>query len=249
MILGRRRVHFSAMLGASMQLTVLFRDAELFVVDKPPRIATTSPDGKNCLTELAQRMNRGAPRVHPTSRLDRDVTGVVIFARTDRAITALLEARASGSYRRRYEALLSGAVAEDAGRWTWAIAIDPRDKARRITLDPGQTGERLQAASSRFEVIARAPLATRASLFPETGRTHQLRVHAARAGHPLVGDVAYGGPKRVVRPDGSVVTANRPMLHCALVEVPHPATGEPMRFEAKVPDDLESAWSAIMPDA
>jgi len=232
------------MLRAPMKLDVLFRDAELFVVDKPARIATTSPDGTNCLAELAARMNRGAPRVHPTSRLDRDVTGVVIFARTDRAITALMQARTNGLYRRRYAALLSGTIGLDAGRWEWPIAIDPRDKTKRIALEPGEKGERMQEAASRFEVIARSPVAARAWLYPETGRTHQLRVHAARAGHPLVGDVAYGGPKRLVLADGRVVTANRPMLHCALVEVPHPATNEPMRFEAKIPDDFEAVWRA-----
>jgi RluA family pseudouridine synthase len=228
-----------------MQLEVLFRDAELFVVDKPARIATTSPDGKNCLAELAVRMNPGAARVHPTSRLDRDVTGVVIFARTDRAITALMEARKSGTYRRRYAAIASGVIATDTGRWEWPIAIDPRDKTHRVALAPGEKGERLQEAATRFEVIARAGTATRAWLFPETGRTHQLRVHASRAGHALVGDVAYEGPKRVVLSDGRVVTAMRPMLHCESVEVPHPVTREPLRFEAKIPDDFASVWRML----
>lgn len=230
-----------------MNLTVLFRDAELFVVDKPPGIATTSPDGRRCLAELAARMNRGAPRVHPTSRLDRDVTGIVIFARTDRAIAALLEARAAGTYRRRYAALLSGALEADAGRWEWPIAIDPRDKTHRVALEPGQSGERVQEARTRFEVVLRAPLAVRAWLYPETGRTHQLRVHAARAGHALVGDVAYGGPKRLVLPDGRVVTASRPMLHCASVEVPHPVTGEALRLEAPIPEDFEAVWRGVTP--
>lgn len=228
-----------------MQLSVLFRDAELFVVDKPPGIATTSPDGKRCLAELAARMNRGAPRVHPTSRLDRDVTGVVIFARTDRAIEALGRARTEGRYRRRYAALLGGTLAGDEGRWEWPIAIDPRDPTLRVALEPGGRGERVQEARTRFEVLARASVATRAWLHPETGRTHQLRVHAARAGHALIGDVAYGGLKRVVLPDGRVVTAKRPMLHCARVEVPHPVSGEALVIEAPIPADLESTWAAF----
>jgi RluA family pseudouridine synthase len=228
-----------------MHVEVLFRDAELFVVSKPAGIATTSPDGKKCLAEIAARMNRGAPRVHPTSRLDRDVTGVVIFARTDRAIEALMEARRAGTYRRRYAAILSGTIADEAGRWDWPIAIDPRDKTKRVALAPGEKGERVQEARTRFEVIARTTRAARAWLFPETGRTHQLRVHAARAGHALVGDVAYGGPKRVVLADGRVVTASRPMLHCARVEVPHPVSGEPLVIEAAVPEDFEKVWSEI----
>ena len=227
-------------------LEVLFRDAELFVVDKPAGVATTSPDGKNCLAATALRMNRGAPRVHPTSRLDRDVTGVVIFARTDRAIRELMAARAAGTYTRRYLAILSGVPTEDSGRWEWSIAIDPKDKAHRVALDAEAHGEREQAAASRFEVVTRTTHAARAWLTPETGRTHQLRVHAARAGHAIVGDAACGGPKRIVLADGAVVTAKRPMLHCASVSVPHPATGESMHFESKAPKDLEWVWSALV---
>lgn len=228
-----------------MRLTVLYRDGDLFVVDKPAGIATTSPDGKRCLVEHAARMNPGAKLMHPTSRLDTGVTGVVIFARTDRAVAGILEARRAGRYRRRYLAIASGAFTESEGRWTWPIAIDPKDKTHRVALEVGEKGERVQEAASRFEVVETDVKATRAWLFPETGRTHQLRVHAARAGHPLVGDVGYGGPKRVVRADGSVVTAKRPMLHCESVELAHPGTGKPMRFEAPVPEDLAAVWAQI----
>ncbi|MFO0681861.1 MAG: RluA family pseudouridine synthase [Sandaracinus sp.] len=227
-----------------MKLSVLFRDGELFVVDKPPGIATTSPDGRHCLTEVAQRANRWA-RVHPTSRLDRDVTGVVVFALTDRAIQATLEARREGHYARRYAALASGWIAEDEGRWEWPIAIDPSDRKHRVALGEGEKGEREQAARTRFEVLDRSALATRLWLHPETGRTHQLRVHASRAGHALLGDVAYEGPKRVVLADGRVVTVKRPMLHCARVELPHPATGERLTIEAPIPADLEAAWASL----
>jgi RluA family pseudouridine synthase len=228
-----------------LQLSVLYRDDDLFVVDKPAGIPTTSPDGKRCLVEHAVRMNRGAKVVHPTSRLDIGVTGVVVFARTDRAVTGILAARAAKRYLRRYLALASGALAETAGRWEWPIAIDPKDKTHRVALAAGEKGERLQEAASRFEVVAVTDRVTRIWLFPETGRTHQLRVHAARAGHALVGDVDYGGPKRVVLADGRVVTAKRPMLHCESVELAHPATGEPLRFVAPVPEDLEGVWSSI----
>lgn len=227
-----------------MKLSVLFRDGELFVVDKPPGIATTSPDGRQCLTEIAQRACRQAARVHPTSRLDRDVTGVVVFALTDRAIERTLAARREGQYARRYAALATGRL-EGEGRWEWPIAIDPSDRTHRIALDEGQKGQREQEARTRYEVIAASALATRLWLHPETGRTHQLRVHAARAGHPLLGDVAYEGPKRVVLADGRVVTVKRPMLHCARVALPHPRTGEPLVIEAPIPADLEASWAAL----
>ncbi len=228
-----------------MQLTVLHRDDDLFVVEKPAGIATTSPDGKRCLVELASRLSPHPKLMHATSRLDIGVTGVVVFARSERAIAAILRAREEKKYLRRYLAIASGSFEASEGRWSWPIAIDPKDKTHRVALEAGEKGERLQQASSRFEVVQSSARASRVWLFPETGRTHQLRVHAARAGHPLVGDVDYGGLKRVVLGDGRVVTAKRPMLHCESVQIPHPVTGEPMRFVARAPDDLEAVWTSI----
>lgn len=230
------------------EIAVAHRDAHLLVLIKPPGIATTSPEGESgrSLAAIARRMDPDAQHMHPSSRLDRDVTGLVTFARTDRAIEALLEARREGRYARTYLALVTGAPAEQ-GAWDWGIAIDPRDAKLRIALEPGATGERAQEARSRFERRAVAPgdRASLLALFPETGRTHQLRVHCARGGHPILGDTGYGGPPRVVLDNGRVVTARRPMLHCARLALPDVARGGTIELVAPVPDDLARTWDQL----
>lgn len=244
---------------------VLFRDEHFLVIDKPAAIATTSPDGRNCLTWLVQRLDPRAPHTHPSSRLDRDVTGVVIFARTDRAIQHLLAARAEGAYQRSYRALVSpappptepGQPAPSEGVWAWPIAVDPHDRRHRVALDEGAKGERRQEARSHFKVVGyglglvlgHVHGSALLAVSPQTGRTHQIRVHAARAGCPIVGDVDYGGASRVVLEDGRVVSAPRVMLHCREVRVPRIEGGEEHCFRAPVPDDLRAAFIKLGGDA
>ncbi|HJL01351.1 MAG TPA: pseudouridine synthase [Polyangiaceae bacterium LLY-WYZ-15_(1-7)] len=223
---------------------VVHRDAHLLVLIKPPHLPTTAPDEGPCLVKLARELDPEAPRLHPSSRLDAEVTGVVTFARTRRATKALLEARKAGLYRRLYLGLASPGPTPDAGRWDASIALDPRDPRRRRAGD----GEGARQAATRFEVAERRPLVegelALLRLFPETGRTHQLRVHAAAASAPLFGDAPYGGPKRLTLASGRVVSARRVMLHCAEVRVPRIAGDGEHLFRARVPADFEKAWAA-----
>jgi 23S rRNA-/tRNA-specific pseudouridylate synthase len=232
------------------ELRVAHRDGHLLVVVKPAGIATTSPDpSRATLASLARALDPRAPRMHPTSRLDRDVTGLVVFARTDEAIAALLEARRQGRYQRTYLAVCAGAPAGESGRWTWTIAIDPRDRTRRVALSEEEKGERAQRAASRWEVRGRAASASALALFPETGRTHQLRVHCAKAGHPILGDTSYGGPARVVLEGGRVVTPRRTLLHCARLSIPDLERGAMLELAEEVPEDVARTWAALGGDA
>lgn len=229
---------------------IAHRDEHLLVLVKPPGLATTAPDERTaCLARVARELDPDAPRMHPSSRLDRDVTGLVTFARTERATQALLEARRAGAYERTYLALVSGVPEGEGGRWTWTIAIDPRDPTRRIALAEGARGERAQEASSRWERRGVAGGCAALALFPETGRTHQLRVHCAAAGHAILGDVTYGGPPRVVLPDGRVVSARRPMLHCARLVLPDVARGGRLELVEPAPDDMARTWTGAGGDA
>jgi 23S rRNA pseudouridine1911/1915/1917 synthase len=232
---------------------VLFRDEHFLVIDKPAGIATTSPDGRNCLTWLVQRLDPRAPHTHPSSRLDRDVTGVVIFARTDRAIQHLLSARARGAYQRSYRALVSPPPPREPGDgegvWAWPIAVDPQDRRHRVALDEGERGERVQEARSLFVVLGPAHGSALLAVSPQTGRTHQIRVHAARAGCPILGDVDYGGASRVVLDDGRVVSAPRVLLHCREVRVPRVEGGEGHRFLAPIPEDFAKTFTKLGGDA
>lgn len=224
---------------------MLYRDEHFLVLDKPAGLSSTSPDGRDCLAwEVAHRLDRGARRAHPSSRLDREVTGLVIFARTDRGIQHLLAARKAERYRRTYLALVSPAPEASEGLWSWRIGIDPRDRRLRVALEDGQSGERAQDASSRFEVLASVADVGLIAVRPATGRTHQIRVHAKASGSPIVGDTSYAGVGRVTLRDGRVVHAPRVMLHCRQVIVPRVGEGEHV-FVADVPADLREVWRKV----
>src|SRR5688500_9154694 len=165
------RSDLAAVAGA---VRIVHQDEHLLVLEKPPGIPTTSPDGRNCLVEVAQRLDPKAPRLHASSRLDAEVSGLCTFARTTRAIQALLAARRAGAYRRLYHAITLLAPPDASGRWTAAIAIDPAEPRRRIAVAPGVEGAR--EASTAYEIAARADRsgACLLHLRPHTGRTHQL---------------------------------------------------------------------------
>jgi 23S rRNA-/tRNA-specific pseudouridylate synthase len=222
---------------------VLHRDRDLLVLYKPTGLPTTRPDDGPCLVRWAEALDPKAPRLHASSRLDAEVTGLVTFARSQRAIQALLEARRAGRYERFYLGISAAAPEPAEGEWRWAIAQDPRDPRRRVALAPDDA--RGARSLTRYRVQSLQPLAAVLALRPETGRTHQLRVHAARAGVPLLGDRHYGGEAKRVLADGRVLRASRVMLHCARVRLPAIAGGEPLTIDAPVPDDMHKLWREL----
>lgn len=221
-------------------ITVLHRDEHLLVVAKPTGIPTTTPGEANCLVSAVRALDPSAPRSHPTSRLDAEVSGVVVFARTRAATELLLKARRLGRYRRLYLGIAAATPAPTQGIWSLAIGIDPRDPRRRVPTDDASG----RPAETTYRVAASCHGASLLHLRPQTGRTHQLRVHAAAAGAPLLGDVHYGGPRKFVRTDGRVVLARRVMLHCAVVHIPTPG-GSELELRAPIPADFEAAFFAV----
>jgi len=220
---------------------IVYRDSGLLIVDKPPGLPTTAPHtDEPCLVHWVRDRFSGI-RAHPTSRLDSQVSGLVTFALTRDANRHLIAARRAGTYRRVYLGITVAEVPLDAGEWSWPISIDPTNPKGRVA-GPGR-GER--EALTRYEVAARTPSAMLLRLMPATGRTHQLRVHAAKAGAPLFGDHSYQGDRRRVLPDGSVVTARRVMLHCARVSFPSEERCEQMQFTAPVRADMKKVWLAL----
>ena len=216
---------------------IVFRDDALLVLSKPSGLPTTSPDEGDCLVKRARALDPDAAQLHPSSRLDAEVTGLVTFARTREANLALLAARKRGAYRRLYLALVTGEP-ETSAHWQGAIAIDPRDPRKR-RVDPSG-----KPAATRATCVARAGAVSLLALRPETGRTHQLRVHAAHASCPILGDRPYGGEKRVTLDNGRVLTARRVMLHCARVELDD-AFDVAHRFEDPPPEDFRSLWMGV----
>jgi 23S rRNA-/tRNA-specific pseudouridylate synthase len=220
---------------------IIHHDTQLLIVHKPPGLPTTAPHAEE--PSLVRWVSKKFPdlRPHATSRLDSQVSGLVTFALTPKANRILLDARRAGTYERIYLGITIDEVPVESGDWAWPISIDPCNPKLRVAREG--RGER--AAWTRYRVAAQSSGATLLRLMPMTGRTHQLRAHAARAGSPLFGDPAYGGKRREVMPDGTVVTARRVMLHCARLSFPSPSGGAQQQFEAPARSDMQKIWIAL----
>jgi 23S rRNA pseudouridine1911/1915/1917 synthase len=235
-------------LAATTPLVILAREGDVIAVDKPagmPTIADHRGAADALVTRVARELDVDPSRVHPSSRLDRDVSGVVTFALSRRAAARLLEAREAGRYDRRYAAVALSEPRPSHGQWAAPIgrARDPR--LRRAD------GEGAIAALTRYATAARASCGeAMLAVTPITGRTHQIRVHAAHAGVPLVGDLDYGGRARFTLPGGAVLELRRIALHAARVVI-RAARGTPFVAEAPVPAELEQLWARLggAPDA
>ncbi len=215
-------------------IRIIHRDRHLLVVDKPSGLPTTAPHGGDCLVARLRSLDRHTARLHPTSRLDAEVSGLVTFARTRYARIALQEARRRHAYRRRYLAITAPPLC-NAGLWDAAIVLDPRNRRRRQV----GSGPAAKHATTRWRRVALAGPVALLALEPETGRTHQLRVHTSNAGLPIIGDRHYGGATRVTLSDGRVLTARRTLLHCAGLRLPLLDTD----LRSEPPQDFMSLWT------
>jgi RluA family pseudouridine synthase len=214
---------------------ILFEGRGLVACVKPAGLPTVPDHGgaaHSLVASVAAKIGRKAGDLRVTSRLDREVSGVVIFALDAEAEERLKTARAEGHYRRRYVALASGELAE-SGVWDAPIgrATDPRLRKA--------DGVDAKASTTTWQRIAQASGVAMLAVDPMTGRTHQIRVHASHAGAPLVGDRDYGGPNRIVRANGAIVSVARIALHAAKVTVPD------LACEAAIPEELEGIWAAL----
>jgi 23S rRNA pseudouridine955/2504/2580 synthase len=234
-------------------IAILHEHAGLVFVSKPAGVST-EPDragSASVVVRVAAALGIPVTELHAVSRLDAGVTGVVTLARTPAGRSLVDAARRAGRFRRRYLALAARAPEPREGTWSGAIAGGSRGKRRVLPAD----AEEAQAATTHYRVVAEAESAffdgreatpARAALLvltPVTGRTHQLRAHAASASAPLLGDVSYGGPRRARLPDGRVHALPRVMLHAAWVELE--VTGDRLRVAAPLPPDFVATWETL----
>jgi 23S rRNA pseudouridine1911/1915/1917 synthase len=232
---------------ALAEVPILAHAGDIVAVDKPagiPTIGDHAGAAHALVAIVARTLGIDPGRVHPTSRLDRDVSGVVVLALTSAAADRLRAAREAGTYDRRYVAVAARAPVPVSGDWRAPIGRSPRSPRLRTV-----NGRDSLPATTRYSVCAQAPGgAAVLAVAPITGRTHQIRVHAAHAGAPLVGDAAYGGPSRLTLPNGRVHEPSRVALHALRVVVPDP-DGTPIVALAPVPPALTDMWSALGGDA
>ena len=214
-------------------LRVVYRDEDLLVVDKPAGLlAQASPGESISLEALAGRLAPGARLAH---RLDRDASGLSVLTLRAPAHAAVQQAFAEGRVRREYAAVCAGRL-DGPREIRLRIARDAKDVRLRIALPehapggkPAETHVRPLGPAVMTAASTSAP-ATRLSVAIATGRTHQIRVHLAAIGHPLVGDRLYGGPP-----------APRLLLHAARLALPHPSDlRRILELVAELPDELRA---------
>ena len=214
-------------------LDVVYEDADVIVVNKPVGMvvhpAAGHPDGTlvnallyHCGDSLSGI--NGALRPCIVHRIDRDTSGLIIAAKNDAAHLSLAAQLQDHTLSRTYEAVAVGNLREDRGTVDAPIGRCPSDRKKMAVVDRGG-----RSAVTHWEVVERFPGYTHIRCRLETGRTHQIRVHMACIGHPLLGDTVYGAKKPVPGLAGQC-------LHAAELRFLHPRTGEPVTVEAPLPD-------------
>ena len=222
---------------------VLFEDDDVLVVDKPAGVVVHSAPGlrEGTLVDALRAAGHplaaaaGEDRPGIVHRLDRDVSGVLVVAKTDAAYSALTAAMSRREIERTYIALVSGVPSVDRAKIDAPIGRDPRHPTRMAVLPEGR------ASVTWFRVSERFDGASLLEVRLETGRTHQIRTHLAAIGHPIVGDAAYGRDRSLARR----LSLQRPFLHARRIAFAQPATGEPVVVESDLPADLVRALEEV----
>jgi 23S rRNA pseudouridine1911/1915/1917 synthase len=219
------------------EVDIIYSDDELIAVNKPAGLTVHQAPGHHHATlvegllahfpELAAMAEPdGVMRPGIVHRLDKDTSGVMVVARTPFARTALAKQFKERTVRKHYIAFVRGLVARDEIAITRPIGRHPTERKRMSVRSRTP-----RAAVSRVTVLWRGADTTIVGVRPETGRTHQIRVHLASIGHPCVGDALYGRPEAAPR-------IGRQGLHACALEVEHPRTGMRLQFCAPIADDL-----------
>jgi len=233
--------------GEQIPLDVVFEDDDLVVVNKAAGMVVHPAPGNWTGTLVNALMGRGnelaesgdADRAGIVHRLDKDTSGLLLVAKSERAHRVLSKAIADRRVIRRYAALTWGHIDGDTLTVDAPIGRDPRDRTRMAIVTTGRSAKTDFLRLARFD----ATDLLRANL--HTGRTHQIRVHLSSVGHPVVGDDTYGGGggRRLM-----ALSARRHFLHAAWLRFRHPVSGQSMDLRAPLPEDLRRSLAAAAGD-
>ena len=242
----------------SIPLEIAFEDDHLIVVDKPAGLVVHpgpgSPDGTLVNALLAHCGSSlsgigGVARPGIVHRIDKDTSGLLVVAKSDAAHAGLAALFAEHSIERRYTALVWGEPRPLTGRIDARIGRHPSHRTKMAVLrDGGRTARTYYTLMTRY-----SGLLSLIDCRLATGRTHQIRVHMAYRGHPLVGDRLYGGQRHLPQPwrntpqAAAVEAFGRQALHAAHLGFDHPVTGDTLSFDAPLPPDFEELISVLKP--
>lgn len=246
--------------GQDLPLTIVFEDAHLLVLDKPAGLVVHPAPGhadgtlvNALIAHCGQSLSGigGVRRPGIVHRLDKDTSGLLVVAKTDAAHQALSALFAdhgrTGSLVREYRAFVWGAPAMPMGAVDAPLGRHPQSREKMAVVDAA----RGRHAVTHWRVIERLGPVSLIACRLETGRTHQIRVHLAHIGHPLLGDAVYGSgfktkAARLSAPaQAALKSLGRQALHAAALGFEHPITGEELMFESPIPEDLSRLAAAL----
>ena len=232
---------------ADIPLDILHEDADLIVLNKPAGLVVHPAPGHaadtlvNALIHHCTDLRGIGGELRPgiVHRLDKDTSGVLVVAKNEPAHAALVAQFSSHAIRKEYLALAWGTCNKSAGTVELPIGRHPVHRQKMAVTDKGR------AAVTHYDVLAAGPLASLLRVRIETGRTHQIRVHLAHLGHPVVGDATYGRARHGLPEDLKI---QRQMLHAHVLEIVHPRTGHPLVCTAPPPADFLAARKILVPE-
>ncbi|MCY4655032.1 MAG: RluA family pseudouridine synthase [Dehalococcoidia bacterium] len=226
------------MLPQQIPLDVVYDDDELLVVDKPagmpvhPGVGHPDSTLVNAVLGLDPAIGDVGGTMRPglVHRLDMDTSGLIAIAKTDRAHSSITGQLRDRTVNKGYLALVTGTLSPSEAVIDAPIGRDPQNRKKMAIVEDGRP------ASTLYRTIANYRGCSYADVRPRTGRTHQIRVHFASIGHPVVGDALYG------RADPQI---GRHFLHAAYLEFDHPASGERVHFHSSLPEELQSLKDSL----
>ena len=233
------------LVAVDIPLAVLHEDADLIVLNKPAGLVVHPAPGHAADTLVNALLHHcadlqgigGELRPGIVHRLDKDTSGVLVVAKNEPSHAALVAQFSSHSIRKEYLALAWGTPKKPSGTVDLPVGRHPVHRQKMAVTEKGRS------AVTHYEVLAAGPLASLLRVRIETGRTHQIRVHLAHLGHPVVGDAVYGRARRGLPADLEI---HRQMLHAHVLELVHPRTGRPLVFTAPPPADFLAAQKILV---
>jgi 23S rRNA pseudouridine1911/1915/1917 synthase len=221
-----------------LPIPIIYEDDDLLVFDKPPGVVTHPAPGHergtlvNALRAIRPNLEFNSERLGVVHRLDKDTSGLIVVAKHEQARLFLLQQWQERLVVKRYIALVHGVISENEGTIDAPISRDPNNRKRMSVVRDGRP------AVTHFSVSARYEDSTLVDVTIETGRTHQIRVHFAFIGHPVVGDITYG--RRKFR-----VPVPRQFLHATYLRFELPDGRGPLELETSLPPDLQQVLEAL----